>query len=114
MIRDLQARSGCRIDVDQNVPEGAPRIITYKGTRTTIDFAKQLVSMLCCEGGSKADLPLGQSVKKLVLVPSSVELERRSSAKLKVDHSITGDMRHINVTGTKQAVAKADEMISGR
>ena len=33
MIRDLQARSGClRIDVDQNVPHNAPRIITYKGT----------------------------------------------------------------------------------
>jgi far upstream element-binding protein len=124
MIRDLQARSGCRIDVDQNVPEGAPRIITYKGTRTTIDFAKQLVSVLCREGGSEADLPLGQAVKKLVLVPASVigkvigrggemirELQSKSSAKVQVDHSIMGDMRHVNVTGTEQAVAKADEMI---
>jgi len=52
MIRDLQARSGARIDVDQNVPAGQPRVITYRGTRDTVDFAKQLVHMLsvrCCE-----------------------------------------------------------------
>lgn len=124
MIRDLQARSGCKIDVDQNVPEGAPRIISYKGTRSTIDFAKQLVSVLCREGGSEADLPLGHAVKKLVMVPSTVigkvigrggemirELQSKSSAKIQVDHSAMGDMRHINVTGTEQSVAKAEEMI---
>jgi rRNA processing protein Krr1/Pno1 len=124
MIRDLQARSGCRIDVDQNVPDGAPRIISYKGTRTTIDFAKQLVSVLCREGGSEADLPLGQAIKKLVLVPASVigkvigrggemirELQSKSSAKIQVDHTAMGEMRHINVTGTTESVAKAEEMI---
>jgi far upstream element-binding protein len=42
MIRDLQARSGARIDVDQNVPAGHPRVITYRGTRDTVDFAKRL------------------------------------------------------------------------
>ena len=124
MIRDLQARSGCRIDVDQNVPDGAPRIITYKGTRSTIDFAKQLVSILCREGGSDADLPLGRAIKKLVQVPASVigkvigrggemirELQSKSSAKIQVDHSVMGEMRHINVTGSEESVAKADEMI---
>jgi far upstream element-binding protein len=124
MIRDLQARSGCRIDVDQNVPDGAPRIITYKGTRSTIDFAKQLVSILCREGGSEADLPLGQAMKKLVLVPASVigkvigrggemirELQSKSAAKIQVDHTAMGEMRHINVTGTEQSVLKAEEMI---
>ncbi|KAL7522251.1 hypothetical protein ACHAWX_006948 [Stephanocyclus meneghinianus] len=124
MIRDLQARSGCRIDVDQNVPDGAPRIITYKGTRATIDFAKQLVSILCTEGGNEADLPLGQAIKKLVLVPATVigkvigrggemirELQSKSSAKIQVDHNASGEMRHINVTGTEQSVLKAEEMI---
>eukprot|EP00804_Cyclotella_cryptica_P013442 CCRYP_005184-RD/>CCRYP_005184-RD protein AED:0.15 eAED:0.15 QI:597/1/1/1/0.5/0.4/5/212/668 len=125
MIRDLQARSGCRIDVDQNVPDGAPRIITYKGTRSTIDFAKQLVSILCTEGGNEADLPLGQAIKKLVLVPAAVigkvigrggemirELQSKSSAKIQVDHNASGEMRHINVTGTEQSVLKAEEMIA--
>ena len=44
MLRDLQARSGCRLDVDQNVPHGNPRILTYRGTRKKVDLAKQMVS----------------------------------------------------------------------
>jgi len=127
MIRDLQARSGCRIDVDQNVPEGAPRIITYRGTRNAIDFAKQLISILCTEHGKEAELPLGQAMKKLVLVPSTVigkiigrggemirELQSKSMAKIQVDHSGAGmdsQQRQITVTGTTQAVIKAEEMI---
>jgi hypothetical protein len=43
MLRDLQARSGCRLDVDQNVPHGNPRILTYRGTRKKVDLAKQMV-----------------------------------------------------------------------
>ena len=70
-IRDLQARSGCKIDVDQNVPAGAPRVVTYQGTRKTIDFAKQLVAILCSEGGKDADLPLGEAKKKKLQVPAT-------------------------------------------
>ena len=70
-IRDLQARSGCKIDVDQNVPAGAPRVITYQGTRKTIDFAKQLVTILCSEGGKDAELPLGEAKKKHLQVPAT-------------------------------------------
>jgi hypothetical protein len=45
MLRDLQARSGCRLDVDQNVPHGHPRILTYRGTRKKVDLAKQMVGI---------------------------------------------------------------------
>jgi len=72
MIRDLQARSGCRIDVDQNVPAGDPRIITYRGSRKTIDFAKNLVQTLCSENGNDAILPLGEAVRKKLVVPADV------------------------------------------
>lgn len=95
MIRDLQARSGCRIDVDQNVPENSDRIITYRGTRQTIDFAKKLIKILCCEGGKEADLPLGEASRKHLIVPSTVigkiigrggemirELQSKSQAKV--------------------------------
>lgn len=71
-IRDLQARSGCKIDVDQNVPAGAPRVLTYQGTRKTIDFAKQLIGILCAEGGKDAELPLGEARKKQLQVPATV------------------------------------------
>ena len=72
MIRDLQARSGCHIDVNQNVPAGAPRIVTYRGTRSSIDFAKQLVSLLCTEKGKEAELPLGQASTKGLQIPGNV------------------------------------------
>eukprot|EP00571_Detonula_confervacea_P016774 CAMPEP_0172298140 /NCGR_PEP_ID=MMETSP1058-20130122/920_1 /TAXON_ID=83371 /ORGANISM="Detonula confervacea, Strain CCMP 353" /LENGTH=599 /DNA_ID=CAMNT_0013007383 /DNA_START=32 /DNA_END=1831 /DNA_ORIENTATION=+ len=126
MIRDLQARSGCKIDVDQNVPHDAPRIITYRGTRSTIDFAKRLVAILCTENGKDADLPLGQAVMKKVQVPGAVigkiigrggemirKLQSESHAKIQVDHSSGMDPNHrqVTITGMKESVIKAEEMI---
>ena len=128
MIRDLQARSGCRIDVDQNVPEGAPRVITYRGNRRTIDFAKRLIDILCSENGKEADLPLGEASRKHLVVPANVigkiigrggemirELQSKSQAKIQVDHTGAGGVdptkRQITLTGTEQAVVKAEEMI---
>jgi KH domain len=70
MIRDLQARSGARIDVDQNVPQGQPRVITYRGTRETVDFAKHLVHMLSVQGVHENDLPLGNASQELLIIPS--------------------------------------------
>ncbi len=129
MIRDLQARSGClRIDVDQNVPHNAPRIITYRGTRQAIDFAKQLVVLLCqTEQGKEANLPLGHAVVKNVHVPSNVigkiigrggemirKLQGESMAKIQVDHTATtaGGDRLITITGVQESVSKAEEMIA--
>lgn len=127
MIRDLQARSGCQIDVDQNVPHGAPRIITYKGTPTDVAFAKQLVTMLCRDGAKDTDLPLGKALKKIVQVPSNVigkiigrggemirELQNKSRGKIQVDHTGTGmdEYRQVIVTGVPESVVKAEEMIN--
>lgn len=126
MIRDLQARSGCKIDVDQNVPHGAPRIISYRGTRKTIDFAKRLLAILCTEKGKDANLPLGQAVMKKVQVPGAVigkiigrggemirKLQSESQAKIQVDHSAGMDQNHrqVTITGMKESVSKAGEMI---
>jgi far upstream element-binding protein len=128
MIRDLQARAGCRVDVDQNVPEGAPRVITYRGTRAKVDFAKRLVKMLCEEGRRDVDLPLGEASQKHILVPANVigkiigrggemirELQNKSQAKIQVHHTASSDMdpnqRKVTVTGTPISVTKAEEMI---
>jgi len=127
-IRDLQARSGCRIDVDQNVPPGHPRVITYRGTRKTVDFAKQLVALLCQEHGKEQDLPLGEASQKILIVPASSigkiigrggemirELQSRSQAKIQIDHSGASGTdpqhRQITLTGTQSSVTKSEEMI---
>lgn len=128
MIRDLQARSACRIDVDQNVPPGQPRLITYRGTRKTIDFAKQLVRMLCQENINEADLPLGEAKREFLVVPASSvgkiigrggemirELQSRSQAKIQVDHrgvsGLDASEKQVTMTGTEQSVVKAKEMV---
>jgi len=126
MIRDLQARSGCKIDVDQNVPHDAPRVIAYRGTRATIDFAKRLMAILCTENGKDADLPLGQAATKKVQVSGAVigkiigrkgemirKLQNTSQAKIQVDHSAGKDSNHrqVTITGMKDSVIKAEEMI---
>jgi rRNA processing protein Krr1/Pno1 len=129
MIRDLQARSSCRIDVDQNVPPGQPRVITYRGTRKTVDFAKHLVAMLCSENATEADLPLGEAKREFLVVPAQSvgkiigrggemirELQSRSQGKIQVDHSgaisgLDASEKQVTITGTEQSVAKAKEMV---
>ena len=131
MIRDLQARSGARMDVDQNVPPGQPRVITYRGTRQTVDYAKMLVQMLSQEGVNESDLPLGQARQEILIIPSQTvgkvigrggemirELQSRSHAKIQVDHSsgsgvggIPPDKKQVTIVGTEAAVVKAKEMV---
>jgi rRNA processing protein Krr1/Pno1 len=129
MIRDLQARSGARIDVDQNVPPGSPRGITYRGTRKTVDFAKHLVAMLQQETVNENDLPLGDAKRRFVIIPAMTvgkvigrggemirELQTKSQAKIQIDHAgtsgIPAEMKQVSITGTEQAVTKAEEMIN--
>ena len=125
MVRDLQARSGCRIDLDQTGPD---KIITYRGTRAKIDFAKSLVSILCQPDGKPEDLPLGEAQRKIIFVPATVigkiigrggemirALQNQSAAKIQVDHSGAGadpNQRQITVIGTPTSALKAEEMVN--
>ena len=138
MIRDLQARSGCHIDVNQNVQPGEPRIITYRGkSQDDINFAKNLVSMLCNkkDGTEHITLPLGQAIMKQIQVPKLVigriigrrgemirEVQSKSHARIQIDHggllnvnaSLDNDeeqYRQVTITGTDEAVRRAEEMI---
>ena len=125
MVRDLQARSGCRIDLDQG---GAEKIITYRGTRAKIDFAKNLVAILCQPDGKPEDLPLGEAQRKIIFVPATVigkiigrggemirALQNASAAKIQVDHSGAGgdpNQRQVTVIGTPTCAIKAEEMVN--
>lgn len=128
-IRDLQARSDCKVDVDQSGPQGAPKIITYQGTRAKIDFAKSLVKIVCSHRGGmgNVDLPLGYAAKKQIQVPSTVigkiigrngdmikELQTKSQCKIQVDHSQVNDPsapRSVTIIGNPNAVTRAEEMV---
>ncbi|KAL7547578.1 hypothetical protein ACHAWF_012326 [Thalassiosira exigua] len=126
-VRDLEARSGCaRIDVDQDARPGQPRAVTYRGTRSSIDLAKSLVSILCETDGRDAELPLGRAAMKKISVPGSGvgkiigrggevirKLQSESQARIQVDHSGRGgSRREIVITGTAESVQRAEEMIA--
>ena len=129
-IRDLQARADCKVDVDQSGPPGAPKIITYQGTRAKIDFAKKLVRIICNHrsGMGQIELPLGYATKKQLQVPSTVigkiigrsgdmikELQTKSQCKIQVDHSQGNDPtapRSVTVVGNPNAVIRAEEMVN--
>ncbi|KAK7232622.1 hypothetical protein SO694_00035225 [Aureococcus anophagefferens] len=45
-IKDLQRRSGARIQIDQNFPEGTPRVVTVEGSAQCVALGVQLVRSL--------------------------------------------------------------------
>ena len=134
MIRDLQARSGCHIDVHQDgTNANSPRIVTYRGrSKEDVELAKRLVDMIC-EGVDEprqqaVQLPLGKATLRTVRVPKSSigkiigrggemirELQCRSSARIQVDHTtggMEGEYTRVTITGTRHAVDAAERMIA--
>jgi rRNA processing protein Krr1/Pno1 len=49
-IKELQSRSGAKIQIDQNFPEGVPRKINVSGTQTAIALATQLIAYVMENG----------------------------------------------------------------
>jgi far upstream element-binding protein len=85
------------------------------------------VAVLCSPSGADVVLPLGEATKKELIVPASSigkiigrggdmirELQSRSQGKIQVDHTakaFKSDTRLVAITGTPDAVKKAEEMI---
>ena len=129
MIRDLQTRSGCFIVVDnQDGKSRLPPMITYRGKCIEdINFAKSLVSMLCNNQKDKVELALGQASMKQMQVHKSDagriigrggkminKLQVDSQARIQIDHSgkkVDCDSRLVIITGTEDAVVKAEKMV---
>ena len=116
-----------QIDVDQSTLPGKPRVITYRGSRSKVEFAKKLVQLIS-SGVADSNLPIGEAKREILIIPSSStgkvigrggemvrEMQNRSHAKIDFDHSASSgvgpDQKKVVVTGTVQAVAKAKEMI---
>lgn len=127
IIRDLIARSGAEIVVDQSALPGRPRKIRYRGERSKVRFAQSLVDMLA-SGMTDADLPLGEARKEILVIPSSStgkvigrggdmvrEIQNRSNAKIDFAHDsesdLNSDEKRVVVIGSSEAVAMAKEMI---
>lgn len=53
-IKELQSRSGAKIQIDQDFPEGVPRKINISGTQTAVNLAVKLVTEVMENGPSSA------------------------------------------------------------
>lgn len=49
-IKELQSRSGAKIQIDQSFPDGVPRKVQITGTQTAVTLATQLVSYVMEHG----------------------------------------------------------------
>mmetsp|Transcript_9777 Transcript_9777/g.27651 ORF Transcript_9777/g.27651 Transcript_9777/m.27651 type:complete len:416 (-) Transcript_9777:1065-2312(-) len=60
-INDFQRRSGARIQIDQNVPEGMPCKVTIEGNAQTVDMAVRLINDVMTHGPNHVSQPAYQS-----------------------------------------------------
>ena len=52
-IKGLQSRSGSAITIEQNLPDGMPRVVIIAGTRDQVTLGKQLVEELLASGAAR-------------------------------------------------------------
>lgn len=50
IVQDIMRRTGCKITVNQNYPEGEPRVVVITGHPPNIEFAKSLVALVIANG----------------------------------------------------------------
>jgi polyribonucleotide nucleotidyltransferase len=50
IVQDIMRRTGCKITVNQNFPEGEPRVVVITGQAANIEFAKSLVALVIANG----------------------------------------------------------------
>lgn len=63
-IKTFKKQSGASIEIDQNLPDGMPRVVIYRGTKKQVALAKKLVENLVQrakedEKGKTATAPIG-------------------------------------------------------
>jgi far upstream element-binding protein len=121
-IRSLQAQTGANLSIDQNVPDGAPCVITITGNPDAVANAKQqineLISGTAPAGMNTMPAP-GGAEKVLKIEQQHVgKIIGKGGETIKGMQNSTGARIHIDqtewtctITGTPQAVDQAAGMI---
>ncbi|KAH8069825.1 hypothetical protein JL721_5719 [Aureococcus anophagefferens] len=98
-IKDLQRRSGARIQIDQNFPEGTPRVVTVEGSAQCVALGVQLVRSLignspAVGNGNPGKMTTFECPKALVgrVIGKGGEtineLQRRSGARIQIEQRV--------------------------
>jgi len=129
VISDVQNRSGAKVFVNQNFPDGVNRQVSITGTPAQVQIATDLINKIIAEGPTAIHLNSltgGPSIEVTIdcaqnlvgrIIGSSgatiKELQSRSGAKIQIDQNFPdGVPRKITVTGTQTAVSTASQLIT--
>lgn len=141
VIQEIMRQSGCKIQIDQNFPEGIPRQIQLTGTPKALSLAMQLVSQvlenLDANGNSSStnyapfmphlSQPAGTHSEEDFFIPQDKvgsvigqkganinEIMKRTGCRIQIiqDGVPDGFDRNIQFTGTPEQIAEAKIMIT--
>eukprot|EP00602_Paraphysomonas_sp_CaronLab_P006781 CAMPEP_0185017450 /NCGR_PEP_ID=MMETSP1103-20130426/402_1 /TAXON_ID=36769 /ORGANISM="Paraphysomonas bandaiensis, Strain Caron Lab Isolate" /LENGTH=737 /DNA_ID=CAMNT_0027546869 /DNA_START=74 /DNA_END=2287 /DNA_ORIENTATION=- len=127
-IKEIQAQTGCKMWVDQDVPNDQPRKIYFHGTKQNIDSAVNRVSELVQTAPilASASVTSGKSLTSTIVdCPVSLvglligkrgwtikKIQQASGAQISINQSVReGLPRKIIVSGDESAVATALHLI---
>lgn len=124
-IRDLQMRSGARIQIDQSGDEGKPRAVTITGHATAVAAAKQMVETVIAQGQDPASAAVGEAQESVDCPPGIVgrvigrggetirALQTASGAHISIDQNFPeGSNRKVHIQGNKEAVERGLKMVT--
>lgn len=122
-IRDLFAKTGAKVQIDQDFPVDVPRKINITGTSTAVCLARTLIENLLNESTSFTMEP--ESLKQTIEVPKAYVgkiigkggetvnlMHRKSGAKVIVDQAVPEGMPcKVIMTGTAQSLLLASQLV---
>lgn len=127
-IKDIQSKSGAKIQLEQNFPDGVNRKIHISGTQAAVSDAIKLVqSVLESDhshiGGMQQSNIAGTGPGHMMNIPKSVvgkilgrggetvqNIQRRSGCRITIDQSM--DPCKLSITGAAQGIRTAHSLIS--
>ena len=121
IIQDLQSKTGCKIQVNQDFPPGAPRQVVYTGSALQIKTAKDLVALIMERGPTAIHMLNGPIITQVVECPQVLvgrvigaggstirDIQARCAVKIQVHQDMPdGVPRRIEIVGNGQAVSLA-------
>jgi far upstream element-binding protein len=115
IVQDIMARSGCKVVLNQDVPEGTPCKAIITGYPDQIDVAKSLILSVISHGPSGInmvsstvasnfvqEIPIDQSHVGKLLGPGGAvikDLQQRFGVKMKIDNVDGGEAKVFRITG---------------
>ena len=129
IIQELQMRTGAKIYVNQNFPDGVARQVNISGTPAQMKAASDLVKKIIAEGPTSIHVNAiagGPQIALTIDCPQALvgrvigssgatikDLQSRSGAKIQINQDFPdGVPRKINISGTQAAVSLATQLVN--